>query len=154
VLAHCAAVQAAEKPSGSRQTEARRARETCPGYNAQKKQIFLVPNGSHNEEGKMAACFVPEQKTKTAKAEMAHYGAGNWSCHQTKRKPQREEQHKTDSDPAQTQKGKTNSIIKMSKSIFPWKSRKFTTDLRMSPSSIPYLIIRTRKLVYDTLILF
>jgi hypothetical protein len=67
VLAHCVAVREAEKPSGSRQTEARRTRETGPGYSA-KKKVFLVLNGSQNEEGKMAACFVPEQKTKTGSA--------------------------------------------------------------------------------------
>jgi hypothetical protein len=40
---------------------------------------------------------------------------------------------KTDSDPAQTQKAKTNSTIKIPKLIFPLKSRKFTTVPWRSP---------------------
>jgi hypothetical protein len=47
---------------------------------------------------------------------------------------------KTDSDPAQTQKAKTNSTIKIPKSIFPLKSRKFTTDPQRSPPSLSHLI--------------
>jgi PIN domain nuclease of toxin-antitoxin system len=42
----------------------------------------------------------------------------------------------------------------MPKSIFSLKSRKFTTDSRRSPLSLPHLIIGTRKLVHVTQIIF
>jgi hypothetical protein len=55
-------------------------------------------------------------------------------------KPQHEEQHKNWFRSSTNTEAKMNSTIKISKSIFPLKSRKFTTDSRWSPPSLSHLI--------------